>query len=51
MRMIPLNYGGIDRAYEDISIECADKILDMVDDYVELVEETEHLKADTESEG
>jgi len=39
--MIPLHYGGIDRVYGDISIECADKILDMVEDYVELVEAAE----------
>lgn len=35
---IPFYYGGIDRIYGDISIESADKILDIVDLYVELVE-------------
>lgn len=39
--MIPLHYGGIDRVYGDISIESADKILDMVDDYIELKESEE----------
>ena len=36
--MIPCNYGGIDRIYGDISIDAADKILDLVDEYEELVE-------------
>ena len=45
--MIPLYYGGIDRMYGDISIECADKILDMIDDYIELVEEV-HEQAKSE---
>jgi len=36
--MIPKHYGGIDRIYGDISIEGADKILDLIDEYVELVE-------------
>ena len=36
--MIPMYYGGIDRIHGDISIESADKVLDLIDDYVELVE-------------
>lgn len=39
--MIPQYYGGIDRIYGDISIEGADVILDLVDEYVELVEAEE----------
>ena len=36
--MIPMYYGGIDRIYGDISIEGADKILDLVDEFTDLVE-------------
>ena len=36
--MIPCNYGGIDRIYGDISVESADGVLDLVDEYTELVE-------------
>ena len=36
--MIPMYYGGIDRIYGDITIEAADKILDLIDEYVELIE-------------
>jgi hypothetical protein len=42
--MIPLYYGGIDRVYGDLSIEEADKILDLIDDYIELVESIEENK-------
>lgn len=42
--MIPLYYGGIDRVYGDLSIEEADKILDIIDDYIELVESIEESK-------
>lgn len=45
--MIPLHYGGIDRIYGDISIEGADKILDIVDDYIELLEEV-HEQGESE---
>lgn len=36
--MIPMYYGGIDRVYGNITIETADKILDLIDEYVELIE-------------
>ena len=36
--MIPLNYGGIDRIYGDCSTESTDKILDLIEEYEELVE-------------
>lgn len=39
--MIPLYYGGIDRLYGDISLEGADIILDIVDDYIDLKEAIE----------
>lgn len=40
--MIPIGYGGIiDGLYGDISVEGADKILDLLDDYIELLEEGE----------
>ena len=42
--MIPLYYGGIDRVYGDLSIEEADKILDLIDDYIELIESIEENK-------
>lgn len=41
---IPMCYGGIDRIYGHISIESADKILDLIDDYVDLVEMCESAK-------
>ena len=31
-------YGGIDRLYGDISTDGADKILDLIDEYIELLE-------------
>ncbi len=37
--MIPLGYGGIDRIYGAISIESADIILDLIEEYIELLEE------------
>lgn len=45
---IPFYYGGIDRIYGDISIESADRILDMVDLYVELVESIYEKEASQE---
>ncbi len=42
--MIPLYYGGIDRVYGDLSIEEEDKILDLIDDYIEFVKSIEENK-------
>ena len=42
--MIPKNYGGIDRLYGDISVESADKILDLIDEYTDLVESVSESK-------
>lgn len=36
--MIPYYYEGVDRIYGDVSIECADKVLDMIDNYIEIKE-------------
>ena len=47
---IPMNYGGIDRLYGDISIEAADKILDLIEDYEELYEAVMDSRENT-SEG
>ena len=38
---IPYYYGGIDRLYGEISIEAVDKILDLIDEYIFLVESLE----------
>ncbi len=38
---IPVYYGGIDKVYGDVSVDSADKILDIVDDYIELIEKVE----------
>jgi len=35
---IPMGYGGIDRVYGDLSIDDADKILDLIDLYVDILE-------------
>ena len=47
---IPMYYGGIDRIYGDISIEAADKILDLIEDFEELYEAVMDSRENT-SEG
>jgi len=44
--MILLHYGGIDRTYGGLSIECADKILDLIDEYIEIIESLRGVKND-----
>ena len=39
MAFLPMYYGGIDRVYGEISKESADIILDLIEEYEELVEQ------------
>lgn len=41
---IPMGYGGIDRIYGNLSIDNADKILDLIDLYEYIVEALEEEK-------
>ena len=35
---VPMYYGGIDHSYGNLNCDAADKILDLIDEYIELVE-------------
>lgn len=48
-KMIPLHYGGIDRLYGDISIDTTDKILDLIDEYIEVKERIDDRKDDEDA--